>query len=79
MNGRDLKDPFGIVETKNVPLQAILFMDSFETKFRPITLECPKALFPLANVPMLEYSLEFLVKNNVKQVFLFCGWLGEKN
>ncbi|RLN97989.1 hypothetical protein BBJ28_00021896, partial [Nothophytophthora sp. Chile5] len=45
---------------REAPLQAILFADSFTETFRPITLELPKVLLPLANVPMLEYSLEFL-------------------
>ena len=30
----------------------------------------PKCLFPLANVPLLMYSLEFLAINNVSQVIL---------
>lgn len=57
---------------REVPLQAILFADSFTETFRPISLEMPKVLLPLANVPMLEYSLEFLVSSGVKEVILFC-------
>ena len=30
----------------------------------------PKCLFPLANIPLLLYSLEFLARNNVTQVIL---------
>ena len=41
-------------------------------RFRPITLERPKALLPLANVPMIEYVLEFLASNGVEEVFVFC-------
>ena len=40
--------------------------------FRPITLERPKALLPLCNVPMIEYVLEFLSTNGVEEVFVFC-------
>lgn len=57
---------------REAPLQAILFADSFTETFRPISLEMPKVLLPLANVPMLEYSLEFLVSSGVKEVILFC-------
>lgn len=51
-------------------LQAILLADSFTKKFRPITCEGPKVLLPLVNVPMLEYTLEFLAQNGVEEVDL---------
>ncbi|KAL4171223.1 hypothetical protein KRP22_009321 [Phytophthora ramorum] len=57
---------------REAPLQAVLFADSFTETFRPITLSLPKVLLPLANVPMLEYSLEFLASAGVQQVLLFC-------
>jgi translation initiation factor eIF-2B subunit epsilon len=41
-------------------------------RFRPITLERPKVLLPLVNVPMIEYTLEFLASNGVEEVFVFC-------
>ena len=49
-------------------LQAILLADSFATAFRPITAEVPKVLLPLVNVPMLEYTLEFLSQSGVEEV-----------
>jgi len=55
-------------------LQAILLADSFERNFRPITLESPKVLLPLVNVPMLEYTIEFLAQNGVEELFIFCVW-----
>lgn len=58
--------------TRDVPLQAVVFADSFTETFRPITLDLPKVLLPLANVPMLEYSLEFLAASGVQEVLLFC-------
>ncbi|XP_031499945.1 uncharacterized protein LOC116264101 [Nymphaea colorata] len=55
-----------------VPLQAVLLADSFTQKFRPITLERPKVLLPLANVPMIEYALAWLESVGVAEVFVFC-------
>ena len=49
-------------------LQAILLADSFSKSFRPITLEGPKVLLPLVNVPMIEYTIEFLAQNGVEEV-----------
>ena len=50
-------------------LQAILLADSFQKAFRPVTWETPKVLLPLVNVPMLEYTIEFLAQNGVEEVF----------
>lgn len=59
-------------EDANVPLQAVVLADSFTQKFRPITMERPKVLLPLVNVPMIDYTLEWLVTAGVKEVFVFC-------
>jgi translation initiation factor eIF-2B subunit epsilon len=49
-------------------LQAILLADSFNNNFRPISHECPKVLLPLVNIPMLDYTIEFLSLNGVEEV-----------
>lgn len=49
-------------------LQAILLADSFQKAFRPVTWEKPKVLLPLVNVPMIEYTIEFLAQNGVEEV-----------
>ncbi|CAL5213283.1 unnamed protein product [Lathyrus oleraceus] len=59
-------------ELVRVPLQAILLADSFTTKFRPITLERPKVLLPLVNVPMINYTLTWLESAGIEEVFVFC-------
>ncbi|PWA43769.1 Armadillo-type fold [Artemisia annua] len=55
-----------------VPIKAILLADSFTTKFRPITLECPKVLLPLVNTPMIDYTLAWLESADIEEVFVFC-------
>ena len=53
------------------PLQAVLITDSFERAFRPITIETPKSLIPVANIPMIEYVLEWLLSQQiVSEVFV---------
>lgn len=51
-------------------LQAILFAESFNNVFKPMSCDRPKCLFPLANIPLLLYSLEFLAINNVTETIL---------
>lgn len=59
------------VEARAV-LTAVLLADSFTQRFRPITVERPKALLPLVNIPMIEYALEWLAMNGVEEAFVFC-------
>ncbi|XP_050274737.1 uncharacterized protein LOC126717257 [Quercus robur] len=59
-------------ELARVPLQAILLADSFTTKFRPITLDRPKVLLPLVNIPMINYTLAWLESAGVEEVIVFC-------
>ncbi|SLM37016.1 translation initiation factor eif-2b epsilon [Lasallia pustulata] len=54
-------------------LQAVVLADSFETRFNPFTLERPRCLLPLANTPLIEYTLEFLANAGVEDIFIYCG------
>ncbi|TVY30861.1 putative translation initiation factor eIF-2B subunit epsilon [Lachnellula hyalina] len=54
-------------------LQAVILADSFETRFNPFTLERPRCLLPLANTPLIEYTLEFLAMAGVADIFIYCG------
>lgn len=53
--------------------QAIVLTDSYETRFMPLTAVTPRCLLPLANVPLIEYTLEFLAKAGVNEVYLMCS------
>ncbi|XP_078355755.1 uncharacterized protein LOC144640522, partial [Oculina patagonica] len=52
--------------------QGVILSDSFNFRFLPITLETPRALLPLVNVPLLDYTIEFLVEAGVQEIFVFC-------
>lgn len=53
-------------------LQAVVLADSFFTRFAPITSERPKVLLPLVNIPMIDYTLEFLAAGGVEEIFVLC-------
>lgn len=59
-------------------LEAVVLADSFDVMQRPISLDLPRALFPLANVPLIEYTLEFLASNEVANVYMVCCAHAEK-
>lgn len=67
-----------VMDQKNQKLQAILLADTFKQTFRPVTLERPQMLLPLVNVPMMEYTVEFLAQNGVEEIFIVCVWGAEK-
>lgn len=52
-------------------LTAVIIADSFTRSFWPITNDLPKVLMPLCNIPLLEYTLELVIRNNIKKVILF--------
>ena len=58
-------------------LQALVLGDSFLKAFRPLTLDLPKVLLPLVNVPLIEYTLEMLSANDVEEIFIVVSWKAE--
>ncbi|KAA8915592.1 hypothetical protein TRICI_002237 [Trichomonascus ciferrii] len=58
-------------------LQAIVLSDSYQTRFMPLTAEKPRCLLPLANTPLIEYTLEFLATAGVGDVYVVCCSLSD--
>ncbi|KAJ3189285.1 hypothetical protein HDU85_002913 [Gaertneriomyces sp. JEL0708] len=62
----------GKIEQKQDELTAFVIADSFNERFQPITSSIPRCLMPLANVPLIEYTLEFLAMSGVEKIYLVC-------
>lgn len=54
-------------------LQAVVLADSYETRFNPFTIEHPRCLIPLVNLPLIEYTFDLLANAGVDEVILYCG------
>ena len=52
-----------VPDNDTVPRQAVIVADSFNSRFKPITLEKPRCLLPLANKPLIDYTLQHLLDN----------------
>lgn len=65
------KSTSGFGENEKV-LQAVVLADSFNERFMPITLDRPRCLLSLVNIPLIEYTFEFLAISGVQEVILFC-------
>jgi translation initiation factor eIF-2B subunit epsilon len=49
---------------------AIILADSYDDHFTPLTLTTPRCLLPLANVPMLDYSIESATMTGVSHIYI---------
>ncbi|KAG5459440.1 MAG: nucleotide-diphospho-sugar transferase [Olpidium bornovanus] len=72
------KDGGNKLEAAEPVLQAVVLADISSDRFKPLTLEKPHCLLPLVNLPLIEYTLEFLAICGVEEVFVFCSHLAEK-
>ncbi|KAL1788641.1 translation initiation factor eIF-2B subunit epsilon [Sigmodon hispidus] len=73
-SGRGYEGTQGAEEEPPPPLQAVLVADSFNRRFFPISKDQPRVLLPLANVALIDYTLEFLTATGVQETFVFCCW-----
>ncbi|TPX42539.1 hypothetical protein SeMB42_g05085 [Synchytrium endobioticum] len=59
-------------------LQAVVVADSFNNRFQPLTQELPRCLLPLVNVPLIEYTLEFLAVGGIQEIYVLTCAYGDK-
>lgn len=54
-------------------LQAVILLDSYSNKFEPLNSSRAECLLPLiGNKTLLDNNIEFLIENQVEEIFLFC-------
>ena len=54
-------------------LQAVVIADSFDSGFAPLSHHLPRCLFPLANRPLIDYTLSALSASGaVAEIFVYC-------
>lgn len=58
--------------------QAVIIANNFNEAFDPITLSQPSCLIEVANIPLLDYSLEFLGLSGVQEAIVFCSFHADK-
>lgn len=54
------------------PLQAVVLADSFDNRFKPLTLNTPRCLLPVCNAPLLDWTFEALALAGVAEIFVVC-------
>jgi mannose-1-phosphate guanylyltransferase len=58
-------------------VKALILIGGFGTRLRPLTCTRPKALFPIVNKPLLQWTFEKLASNGVDEVILAVNKLTE--
>ena len=58
-------------------MKALILAGGFGTRLRPLSCTRPKLLFPIANRPMLDWTLESLSKNGVDEVVLAVNYMAD--
>ncbi|KAI0341739.1 nucleotide-diphospho-sugar transferase [Trametopsis cervina] len=53
-------------------LQAVILADSFNKRFRPLTIEKPRCLLPVCNATLLDWTFESLALAGVQEIFVIC-------
>ena len=51
---------------------AFILCYSTNLSFTPITNELPPCLFPLCNIPVLFYGIQWLYNNGIKKIYIIC-------
>ncbi|MDH7478234.1 MAG: NDP-sugar synthase [Candidatus Bathyarchaeota archaeon] len=55
----------------------MILAGGFATRLRPLSCTRPKILFPIVNKPLLEWTLERLAKNNIKEAIMAVNYQTE--
>ncbi|WP_455392867.1 bifunctional sugar-1-phosphate nucleotidylyltransferase/acetyltransferase [[Eubacterium] cellulosolvens] len=61
-----------------MPFQAVLLTAGEGIRLRPLTVSRVKGMIPIANKPILEYVLESLAKNNIRDIVMVVGYKKER-
>jgi len=59
-------------------LKALILAGGVGTRLRPLSCTRPKLLFPIANRPLLDLTIERLAKNGVEEVILAVNFMAER-
>lgn len=59
-------------------MQAVILAGGLGSRLRPITETVPKPMVPVAGTPYLEYQLRELARQDIRDIVLLTGYLGEQ-
>lgn len=61
-----------------MPIQAVILTAGEGTRLRPLTVSRVKGMIPIADKPILEYVVNALAKNNIRDIIMVVGYKKER-
>jgi NDP-sugar pyrophosphorylase family protein len=59
-------------------LKGVILAGGFGKRLRPITDSCPKPMIKILDKPIIEWQIQFLAKNNIREIIICVGYLKEQ-
>ncbi|MEM1717718.1 MAG: sugar phosphate nucleotidyltransferase [Thermosphaera sp.] len=59
-------------------MKAVIMAGGKGTRLRPLTVNIPKPIVPIADVPMMEHTINLLRRHGVREVLVTVSYLGDK-
>lgn len=59
-------------------MRAMILAAGLGTRMRPLTLNNPKPMLPIAGKPLIQYHIERLVNAGITEIVINHAWMGEK-
>jgi len=63
-----LRRPFSIVHSPSSVTRALILAAGEGTRLRPLTLDCPKPMLPVAGQPLLEHTIRWLSAHGIREI-----------
>jgi len=70
--------PSNFLVSGDVLMKAVILAAGEGMRLRPLTVSEPKVMIPVANRPVLEYVVDALVKNDVREIVMVVGYRKER-
>ena len=67
-----------LMRGKNLPNTAVIMAGGMGTRLRPLTLQTPKPLLPVAGRPMIEHIIEHMASEGIRRFIVTTNYLAEK-
>jgi mannose-1-phosphate guanylyltransferase len=59
-------------------LKGVILAGGFGKRLKPITDNCPKPMIEILDKPIIEWQIQLLAKNNIREIIICVGYLKEQ-
>ena len=59
-------------------MKGVILAGGFGKRLKPITDNCPKPMIEILDKPIIEWQIQLLAKNNIREIIICVGYLKEQ-